>query len=75
MPDERGGYTVHPFPAPLSTIDLAKIRVKDGGRIQNLKLFNRGKAIARAPNIMGSSQLPNPPIKIGITMKKIIINT
>ena len=27
-----------------------------------------------APIIRGTSQLPNPPIKIGITIKKIIIN-
>lgn len=26
-----------------------------------------------APNINGTSQFPNPPIKIGITIKKIII--
>ena len=37
-------------------------------------LFIRGKAISAAPNINGTSQFPNPPIKIGITMKKIIIN-
>jgi len=37
-------------------------------------LFIRGKAISAAPNIKGTNQLPNPPIKIGITIKKIIIN-
>jgi len=37
-------------------------------------LFIRGKAISAAPNIRGTNQLPNPPIKIGITIKKIIIN-
>jgi hypothetical protein len=26
-----------------------------------------------APNIRGTSQFPNPPIMIGITMKKIMI--
>jgi hypothetical protein len=26
-----------------------------------------------APNIKGNNQFPNPPIKTGITMKKIII--
>ena len=36
-------------------------------------LFNRGKAMSEAPSIKGTSQLPNPPIKIGITIKKIII--
>lgn len=36
-------------------------------------LFIRGKAISGAPNIKGTNQLPNPPIIIGITIKKIII--
>lgn len=35
-------------------------------------LFIRGNAISWAPIIIGTSQLPNPPIIIGITMKKII---
>jgi len=30
--------------------------------------------MSAAPNIKGTNQFPNPPIKIGITMKKIIIN-
>jgi hypothetical protein len=37
-------------------------------------LFIRGKAMSGAPSINGRSQFPKPPIKIGITMKKIIIN-
>lgn len=37
-------------------------------------LFIRGKAISGAPIISGTSQLPKPPIIIGITMKKIITN-
>ena len=44
-----------------------------GGNNQKLKLFNRGKAISGAPIIIGTNQLPKPPIKIGITIKKIII--
>ena len=36
-------------------------------------LFNRGKAISGEPIIKGTSQLPKHPIKIGITIKKIII--
>ena len=43
-----------------------------GGRSQNPKLFKRGKDISCAPTIKGSNQFPNPPIKIGITIKKII---
>ena len=45
-----------------------------GTRNQKLMLFKRGKAISAAPSIKGTSQFPNPPIKIGITIKKIIIN-
>jgi hypothetical protein len=67
-----GGYTVHPVPAPASTIEEASRRRKDGGRSQKLMLFIRGNAISGAPIINGTSQLPNPPIRIGITMKKII---
>jgi hypothetical protein len=48
-------------------------RVKEGGNNQNLILFIRGKAMSGAPNIKGTSQFPNPPIIIGITIKKIII--
>jgi len=68
-----GGYTVHPVPAPLFTALLANKRVNEGGRSQNLILLRRGKAISGAPNIRGTSQLPNPPIIIGMTIKKIII--
>jgi hypothetical protein len=60
------------FPAPFSTIDLDNNKVKEGGKSQKLILFIRGKAISGAPNIRGTSQLPNPPIKIGITIKKIM---
>ena len=51
---------------------LAKIKRKEGGRSQNLKLFIRGKAISGAPNMRGTNQLPKPPINTGITKKKII---
>lgn len=60
------------MPAPFSTILLIRRSVNDGGSNQNLILFIRGNAISGAPNISGTSQFPNPPIKIGITMKKII---
>jgi hypothetical protein len=71
---ERGGYTVHPVPAPLSTSELESNITSAGIKNQNLILFIRGKAISLAPSIKGTNQLPNPPIKIGITIKKIIIN-
>lgn len=69
-----GGYTVHPVPTPFSTAAEDTKRIRDGGKSQNLKLFRRGNAISGAPSISGINQLPNPPIKIGITMKKIIRN-
>lgn len=71
--DESGGYTVHPVPAPFSTILLEINKINDGGKSQNLMLFIRGKAMSGAPSINGTNQLPNPPIIIGITIKKIII--
>lgn len=70
---ESGGYTVHPVPAPLSTNDLESSITKAGIKNQNLILFIRGKAMSAAPNINGTNQFPNPPIRIGITMKKIIM--
>jgi len=45
---------------------------KAGIKNQKLILFSRGKAISGDPNISGTSQFPNPPIKMGITIKKII---
>jgi hypothetical protein len=60
------------FPAPASTIEEASKRRKAGGRSQKLILYIRGNAISGAPIISGTNQLPNPPIRIGITMKKII---
>lgn len=70
----KGGYTVHPVPAPASTMDDAKSSRNDGGSSQKLMLFIRGNAISGAPIISGTSQFPNPPIIIGITIKKIITN-
>jgi len=57
-------------PAPFSTIELDKRRINEGGKSQNLILFIRGKAISGAPSIKGTNQFPNPPIKMGITIKK-----
>lgn len=70
----RGGYTVHPVPAPASTMEDASRSRNDGGSSQKLMLFIRGNAISGAPIINGTSQFPKPPIMIGITMKKIITN-
>jgi hypothetical protein len=35
-------------------------------------LLSLGKAISQAPIIIGTNQLPNPPIAVGITKKNII---
>jgi hypothetical protein len=68
-----GGYTVQPTPAPDSIKLENNNKNNAGGSNQNEMLFKRGKAISGAPNIIGTNQLPKAPIKIGITMKKIII--
>jgi hypothetical protein len=73
IPD-NGGYTVHPVPAPPSVKAENNNRNSDGGNNQKLILFIRGKAISGAPINIGTNQFPNPPIKIGITIKKIIRN-
>lgn len=70
---ESGGYTVQPVPAPASTYEDDSNSKSAGGNSQKLMLFIRGKAISGAPIISGISQFPNPPIIIGITMKKIIM--
>lgn len=71
---EIGGYTVQPVPTPPSTKLETTNNVSDGGNNQKLMLFNLGNAMSAAPIISGTIQFPNPPIKIGITIKKIIIN-
>lgn len=61
------------MPAPVSIKAEERSRVNDGGSSQKLMLFMRGNAMSGAPIISGSSQFPNPPIMIGITIKKIMI--
>ena len=60
------------MPTPLSAIEERRSKIIEGGKSQKDRLFIRGKDISGAPNIVGKSQFPNPPIKIGITIKKII---
>ena len=69
---DKGGYKVHPVPAPISTTDDHIIKKKDGINNQKLILFNLGNAISGAPIINGTNQLPKPPIIAGITIKNII---
>lgn len=71
--DLSGGYIVQPVPTPPSTKDEKSKRINAGGNNQNLKLLRRGKAMSVAPTNSGNIQLPKPPIRTGITKKKIII--
>jgi len=63
---------VHPVPTPASVNIDANNNNREGGNNQKLMLFIRGNAISGAPIIKGTNQFPKPPIKVGITMKKII---
>jgi hypothetical protein len=65
---------VHPVPAPVPIKKEPSIKKPLNGKSQNLKLLRRGKHISWAPKSKGRRTLPNPPIKIGITIKKIIKN-
>jgi hypothetical protein len=69
---DNGGYTVQPVAAPPANKPVV-YNIKDGGNNQKLILFNLGIPISGAPIITGINQLANPPINIGITIKKIII--
>ena len=69
----EGGYTVQPVPAPPPASLPSSNRIREGGSNQNLILFIRGKAMSGLPIIRGTSQFPNPPIKMGITIKKIMM--
>lgn len=71
---DKGGYTVQPVPAPESTREESSRREKEGINNQKERLFIRGKAMSAHPIIRGINQFPNPPIAIGITIKKIITN-
>ena len=76
--DERGGYRTQPPPnpiipgAPSTNIEITA-RVNDDTSSQNDILFMRGKAMSGAPIMIGTNQLPKPPISAGITTKKIMI--
>lgn len=70
--NDNGGQTVHPVPTPRSIKVEDNNNNKEGGKSQNLRLFKRGKAISGAPSIKGTNQLANPPINMGMTIKKII---
>ena len=65
---------VQPVPAPPCTNGLAINNINAGTNNQKLMLFILGNAISGAPIIIGTNQLPKPPIIAGIIIKKIIIN-
>src|ERR1019366_2104734 len=68
---DNGGYSVQPEPdSPMKS--PMQINTNAGGNSQKLMLFNRGNAMSGAPIISGMNQLPKPPIKAGMTEKKII---
>jgi len=59
-------------PAPPADNELLTAKTTAGGSNQNLKLFRRGKLISLLIKKIGNIQLPNPPMAVGITKKKII---
>lgn len=61
------------MPTPDSINDEKSNNERAGGRSQKDILLRRGNAISGAPIIRGASQLPKPPIMVGITKKKIMI--
>ena len=67
---ESGGYMTHPPPKPFpeaepGTKKLISKQINATGRSQNDRLFILGNAISGAPIIMGTNQLPNPPMTAG----------
>jgi len=67
---DRGGYKVQPPLGPPETNKLSNKKKIAGNINQTLKLFKRGKHKSKIAPKSGISQLPNAPIKIGITVKK-----
>ena len=57
---------------PSTNIEMIS-RTNDAGSSQNEMLFMRGNAMSGAPIMRGTNQLPNPPIKAGMIVKKIMI--
>ncbi len=62
------------MPAPPLSLLPERSRNRAGGSSQSLMLFNRGRDMSGVVSIKGINQFPNPPIIIGITKKKIMIN-
>lgn len=62
------------MPGPPSVAADVTRSSREGGKSQNLILFIRGKVMSGAESIRGISQFPSPPIKTGMTRKKIMRN-
>ena len=62
-----------PIPVPPEKNDEPSSSVNDGTSSQKLMLFMRGNAMSGAPIMMGTNQLPKPPIIAGMTMKNTMI--
>lgn len=69
---DRGGYTVHPVPAPLSIRSDPMTHTSAGGSIQKLTLFSLANAMSTAPMSTGRKKFPSAPMRIGMMNKKII---
>ena len=69
---------VHPVPAPRpyppSTNAEPTSRMNAGTMSQKLMLFMRGNAMSGAPIMIGTNQLPNPPINAGMMRKNTMIS-
>ncbi len=68
-----GGYSVQPAPVPLPSVSPSITKMKPMARNQKLMLLRRGNAMSGAPIIIGTIQLPKPPISAGITNQKIMM--
>lgn len=71
---EKGRQTAQSVTTPKYNLNISdKSRNREEGiRSQKDRLLRRGNAISATPNIKGISQLPKPPIEIGMTIKEII---
>ena len=65
---------VQPAPAPWPTNRLPPSSRKAGTSSQKEMLFMRGNAMSGAPIMIGTNQLPKPPISAGMTTKNTMIS-
>ena len=57
--------------APSTNIEMTA-STSEAKSSQNEMLLRRGKAMSGAPIMIGTNQLPKPPMRIGMAMKKIM---